>query len=282
MSTETTQSSALDTLGTETRVFPPPPEFVRQANVTDPAIYERADRDFEAFWAEHARTLTWRKPFTKVLEWDAPYAKWFADGLLNVSENCLDRHVAAGKGGKVRVVVVRDRQEPAEAVHRAVERMGGGPGGLGIGRELGHEAFPGRGGLAGQRPDAVAADRSGRGPRLSGVAGVLARASRRAISETPRSTIRRWVAIWPRPQSSGDPARRSASVASSTKWSRERRPSSARPVTSRTVSLIHSGRSGGLSTTTSDIGEHSASAQCTMQRKYARMGSYGGSAGWPR
>jgi len=64
MSPETTQSSALDTLGSETRTFPPPPEFVRQANVTDPAIYERADKDFEGFWAEHARTLTWRKPFT--------------------------------------------------------------------------------------------------------------------------------------------------------------------------------------------------------------------------
>jgi acetyl-CoA synthetase len=101
MSSETTQSSALDTLGSETRTFPPPPEFVRQANVTDPAIYERADKDFEGFWAEQARTLAWRKPFTKVLEWEAPYAKWFADGQLNVSENCLDRHVKAGKGSKV-------------------------------------------------------------------------------------------------------------------------------------------------------------------------------------
>src|SRR5260221_244262 len=101
MSTDTTQSSALDTFGTETRTFPPPAEFVRQANVTDPAVYERADKDFEGFWAEHARTLLWRKPFTKVLEWEAPYAKWFADGQLNVSENCLDRHVNAGKGAKV-------------------------------------------------------------------------------------------------------------------------------------------------------------------------------------
>ncbi len=101
MSTDTTQSSALDTLGSETRTFPPPDRFVRQANVTDPSIYERADRDFEGFWAEHARTLDWRKPFTKVLEWEVPYAKWFADGQLNVSENCLDRHVKAGKGAKV-------------------------------------------------------------------------------------------------------------------------------------------------------------------------------------
>ena len=101
MSTDTTQSSALDTLGSETRTFAPPPEFVRQANASDPAIYERAERDFEGFWAEHARTLAWRKPFTKVLQWEAPYAKWFADGQLNVSENCLDRHVKAGKGSKV-------------------------------------------------------------------------------------------------------------------------------------------------------------------------------------
>jgi acetyl-CoA synthetase len=101
MSTDTTQSSALDTLGSETRTFPPPPEFVRQANITDPAIYERADKDVEGFWAEHARTLSWRKPFSTVLEWEAPYAKWFADGQLNVSENCLDRHVTAGKGAKV-------------------------------------------------------------------------------------------------------------------------------------------------------------------------------------
>ncbi|MDP9245299.1 MAG: acetate--CoA ligase [Chloroflexota bacterium] len=101
MSSETTQSSALDTLGTETRTFPPPAEFVRRANAGDPSIYERAEKDFEGFWAEQARTLTWRKPFTTVLEWEPPYAKWFADGQLNLSENCLDRHVKAGKGAKV-------------------------------------------------------------------------------------------------------------------------------------------------------------------------------------
>jgi len=93
--------AALDTLGTETRTFAPPPSFVSQANAADPGIYERAEADFEGFWAEQARTLLWRKPFAQVLEWEAPYAKWFADGQLNVSENCLDRHVRAGKGTKV-------------------------------------------------------------------------------------------------------------------------------------------------------------------------------------
>ena len=101
MAADTGQSSALDTLGTETRSFPPDSSFTAQANVSDQGIYERADRDFEGFWAEQARTLEWRKPFTNVLEWDAPYAKWFSDGQLNVSENCLDRHVRAGKGAKV-------------------------------------------------------------------------------------------------------------------------------------------------------------------------------------
>jgi len=94
-------NAALDTLGTETRTFAPPPAFTATANAADPGIYERAEADFEGFWAEQARTLLWRKPFTRVLEWEAPYAKWFADGQLNASENCLDRHVSAGQGTKV-------------------------------------------------------------------------------------------------------------------------------------------------------------------------------------
>ena len=93
--------AALDTLGTETRTFEPPAGFTAQANAADPGIYERAEADPEGFWAEQARTLLWRRPFTRILEWEAPYAKWFADGQLNVSENCLDRHVQAGKGTKV-------------------------------------------------------------------------------------------------------------------------------------------------------------------------------------
>ena len=97
----TDRTSALETFSQEDRRFPPPPEFVAQANVKDPAIYERAAKDLEGFWSEQANALTWRKPFTKVLEWDAPYAKWFVGGELNISENCLDRHVKAGRGTKV-------------------------------------------------------------------------------------------------------------------------------------------------------------------------------------
>ncbi|MEP7003350.1 MAG: acetate--CoA ligase [Chloroflexota bacterium] len=99
MATDT--NAALETFSQEDRRFPPAPEFIAQANAKDPAIYQRASADLEGFWAEQARQLMWRKPFTKVLEWEVPYAKWFVGGELNISENCLDRHVKAGKGTKV-------------------------------------------------------------------------------------------------------------------------------------------------------------------------------------
>ena len=86
----------------EERTFPPPASFTADALVTDRSLYDEADADFEAFWARQARELlTWSKDFTTVLEWDLPFARWFPDGELNVSYNCLDRHVEAGKGGKV-------------------------------------------------------------------------------------------------------------------------------------------------------------------------------------
>src|SRR5688572_17494401 len=98
---EAPANQALEALATEDRRFPPPPGFVARATFADPGVYARAERDLEGFWAEQARTLRWRKPFTQVLDWQPPYAKWFADGELNVSENCLDRHVEAGHGDRV-------------------------------------------------------------------------------------------------------------------------------------------------------------------------------------
>jgi len=86
----------------EDRRFPPSAEFQATALVSDQSLYDEANADFEAFWARQARDLlTWRKDFSTVLEWDLPNAKWFADGQLNMSENCLDRHVEAGRGDKV-------------------------------------------------------------------------------------------------------------------------------------------------------------------------------------
>ncbi len=95
-------SGELDVLLETERTFPPPPEFVAQANASDPGIYERADADPEAWWASWANKLEWIEPFDEVLDWsEAPFAKWFGGGKLNVSANCLDRHVAAGNGERV-------------------------------------------------------------------------------------------------------------------------------------------------------------------------------------
>jgi acetyl-CoA synthetase len=94
--------STIGVFESEDRTFPPSPEFVAQANASDRSLYDEADADYEAFWARQARELiTWDRDFTETLEWKLPDAKWFADGQLNVSANCLDRHVDAGKGDKV-------------------------------------------------------------------------------------------------------------------------------------------------------------------------------------
>jgi acetyl-CoA synthetase len=94
--------SELDVLLKTEQTFPPPPEFAAQANASDPGIYDRAAADPETWWASWAEKLEWIEPWDQVLDWsDPPHAKWFAGGKLNVSANCLDRHVAAGLGDRV-------------------------------------------------------------------------------------------------------------------------------------------------------------------------------------
>ncbi len=95
-------SEAIEGLLAEGRTFPPPAEFQEAALVNDDSLHEEAERDFEAFWARQAEDLiTWYESWDTVLEWDLPYAKWFQGGKLNVSFNCLDRHVDAGHGDQV-------------------------------------------------------------------------------------------------------------------------------------------------------------------------------------
>ena len=91
---------SIENLGSESRTFPPSAEFAAQANVKA-EIYNRAESDRLAFWETQARELTWQKPWDSVLEWKAPYAKWFVGGKLNASFNALDRHVLAGRGDRV-------------------------------------------------------------------------------------------------------------------------------------------------------------------------------------
>src|SRR5215204_1648421 len=95
-------SAAIEDYLVEDRRFPPPPEFVGNALVTGTAIHDEAADDFEAFWARQASELvSWSKDWHTICEWELPFAKWFLGGELNVSYNCLDRHVEAGKGTKV-------------------------------------------------------------------------------------------------------------------------------------------------------------------------------------
>jgi acetyl-CoA synthetase len=105
--------AAIESILTETRVFPPDEAFVKQANVSGMAAYQalcqQAETDYEGFWANQARqTITWHKPFTRTLdESKAPFYKWFDDGELNVSYNCLDRHLAT-KGDKTALIFEAD------------------------------------------------------------------------------------------------------------------------------------------------------------------------------
>ena len=92
---------ALANLLQEDRTFPPSPEFAAQANA-QASMYDEAAEDRLGFWAEQARRLDWAEPWTEVLDWSkAPFARWFVDGKLNVSYNCVDRHVESGHGDQV-------------------------------------------------------------------------------------------------------------------------------------------------------------------------------------
>jgi acetyl-CoA synthetase len=130
-------SQAIEALSDESRSFPPSPAFAAQANA-QPGIYEEAAKDYQAFWASWARKLEWSKPFTTVLEWNEPFAKWFGDGELNVSVNCLDRHVAAGKGDKIAYYFEGEPGDRREITYKAllddVCRFANGLRGLGIKR----------------------------------------------------------------------------------------------------------------------------------------------------
>ncbi len=94
-------SETLEALLQEGRTFPPPPEFRKDALITDASVYDDAERDWQGFWAQQALALDWSDEWHAILEWELPFAKWFVGGRLNVAQNCLDRHVEAGHGDQV-------------------------------------------------------------------------------------------------------------------------------------------------------------------------------------
>ena len=94
----------IDVLLSETRRFEPPAPFRAQAHVHDRALHDRAAQDDVAYWTTQAETLQWQRRWTQALDWTPPHARWFTGGQLNVAENCLDRHLAAGRGNKAAIV----------------------------------------------------------------------------------------------------------------------------------------------------------------------------------
>ena len=96
--------TALDDLLREKRTFSPPASFRKKAIVRDDSTYRKAGRDLEKFWASIASELHWEKPWKKVLDWKVPYAKWFVGGKINISVNCLDRHLTGARRNKAALI----------------------------------------------------------------------------------------------------------------------------------------------------------------------------------
>ena len=128
----------IDTLLDEQRSFPPSPGFREQALVKDGTPYAAAQKDREAYWAGWAGQLEWIEPWRTVLEWRPPHAKWFIGGKLNVSANCLDRHVTAGRGDRVALLWEGEpgdtRRITYRELHADVCRFGNVLKGLGVQR----------------------------------------------------------------------------------------------------------------------------------------------------
>src|ERR687891_2313575 len=121
-------SSTIESVLQEKRVFPPSPAFVKQANIPGMDAYRKMvaefERDFEGTWGRLAReTLAWSKPFTKVLdESKAPFYRWFYDGELNASYNCLDRHLKT-HGDKTAIIFEADDGKVTRITYKELHRQ---------------------------------------------------------------------------------------------------------------------------------------------------------------
>jgi acetyl-CoA synthetase len=129
----------IDTILRENRVFPPPEEFSRKAHIKSmeeyEALYKRSIEDPEGFWAEVAHELHWFKPWTRVLEWDLPWAKWFVGGKMNLCYNCVDRHALGerrdktaliweGEPGEIRRLTYAELHAEVQKVASALKKLG--------------------------------------------------------------------------------------------------------------------------------------------------------------
>ena len=125
----------IEALLAEERRFPPPEGVARSANMADSGIYQRAAKDPEAYWAQAAESLEWIRKWDRVLDWNPPIAQWFVGGKINVSVNCLDRHVRGwrrnkaafiweGEPGEERVLTYADLYREVNRFANAMKRLG--------------------------------------------------------------------------------------------------------------------------------------------------------------
>ncbi|HEY4649514.1 MAG TPA: acetate--CoA ligase [Gemmatimonadales bacterium] len=131
--TSLTMNDQIDTLLSERRRFPPPRGFAARASATE-SLYQ-AGRDWKRFWEDQARALEWIAPWNQVLDWQPPHARWFVDGKLNASANCLDRHLGGprrnkaaliweGEPGERRVLTYWDLAREVRRCANALESLG--------------------------------------------------------------------------------------------------------------------------------------------------------------
>ena len=125
----------IEALLAEERLFPPPEGVTQSANMADSSIYQRAAKDPEAYWAQAAESLEWIRKWDRVLDWNPPIAQWFVGGKINVSVNCLDRHVRGwrrnkaafiweGEPGEERVLTYADLYREVNRFANAMKRLG--------------------------------------------------------------------------------------------------------------------------------------------------------------
>ena len=129
------ESGVIQSVSRETRLFPPPADFVAKARIKDPAeyqrLYNRSIQDPDGFWGDMGKSeLAWTKPFSKVRSGQLPWVKWFEDGELNLSANCLDRHLAT-RGDKPAIIFEGEpgdeRVLTFKQLHAEVCQFAGGP-----------------------------------------------------------------------------------------------------------------------------------------------------------
>ena len=97
-------SKTIEALYLEERRFEPPASFRERAVVSDDSLYKKAEKDIEGFWAEQAETVHWFRKWDRVRQWEPPWVKWFLGGKLNLSYNCIDRHVESPRRNKAALI----------------------------------------------------------------------------------------------------------------------------------------------------------------------------------